>query len=108
MLVMPERETRRRQRSQRTSRSGWWPSHRSAGRHTHIPYKCTLTPSHPHCLSRELRESNAALKMEADQLRSETADIEAKERELVQQCLEQFSEWVWSVGVVSLSQAMCV
>ena len=46
--------------------------------------------------------------MEADQLRSETADIEAKERELVQQCLEQFSEWVWSVGVVSLSQALCV
>ena len=76
-----------------------------------MPYKCTLTPSHPHTpmlyLSRELRESNEALKMEADQLRKETADIEAKERELVQQCLEQFSEWLWSVGVASLSYAMC-
>ena len=41
---------------------------------------------------RELRESNIILKMEADQLRKETADIETKERELVQQCLEQFSE----------------
>ena len=40
---------------------------------------------------RELRESNLVLKMEADQLRKETADIETKERELVQQCLEQFS-----------------
>ncbi len=41
---------------------------------------------------RELRDSNAYLKSEADQLRQETADIENKERELVQACLEQFSE----------------
>ncbi len=46
---------------------------------------------------RELRDSNAALKIEADQLRKDTADIESKERELVQACLDQFSE---SLGLV--------
>lgn len=41
---------------------------------------------------RELRESNLQLQEEADVLRKETADVELKEKELVQQCLEQFSE----------------
>ena len=41
---------------------------------------------------RELRESNIHLQEEADMLRKETADIELKEKELVQQCLDQFSE----------------
>ena len=36
---------------------------------------------------RELRESNFQLRLEADRLRKETADIEQKERDLVQQCL---------------------
>ena len=40
---------------------------------------------------KELRESNLQLQEEADQLRRETADVELKEKELVQQCLEQFS-----------------
>lgn len=40
---------------------------------------------------RELRESNLQLQEEADKLRRETADVELKEKELVQQCLEQFS-----------------
>lgn len=41
---------------------------------------------------RELRESNDQLQAEASNLRKETADIEQKERELVQQCLTQFGE----------------
>ena len=41
---------------------------------------------------RELRESNDQLQEEASHLRKETADIEQKERELVQQCLTQFGE----------------
>ena len=41
---------------------------------------------------RELRESNLQLQEESDKLRKDTADIELKERELVQQCLEQFSK----------------
>ena len=41
---------------------------------------------------RELRESNIQLQDEADLLRKETAEVELKEKELVQQCLEQFSE----------------
>lgn len=43
---------------------------------------------------RELRESNLQLQEEADKLRKETADVETKEKELVQQCLEQFSKFV--------------
>lgn len=39
---------------------------------------------------RELKDSNLQLQEEADKLRKETADIESKEKELVQQCLEQF------------------
>ena len=41
---------------------------------------------------RELRESNEQLQVEASHLRKETADIEQKERELVQQCLTQFGK----------------
>lgn len=41
---------------------------------------------------KELRESNLLLQEEADKLRKDTADVELKERELVQQCLEQFSK----------------
>lgn len=41
---------------------------------------------------RELRESNLQLQEEADKLRKETVDVEIKEKELVQQCLEQFSK----------------
>lgn len=40
---------------------------------------------------RDLRESNLQLQEEADKLQRETADVELKEKELVQQCLEQFS-----------------
>lgn len=40
---------------------------------------------------RDLRESNLQLQEEADKLLRETADVELKEKELVQQCLEQFS-----------------
>ena len=36
---------------------------------------------------KELRESNFQLRLEADMLRKETADIEQKEKSLVQQCL---------------------
>lgn len=43
---------------------------------------------------KELRESNLLLQEEADKLRKDTADVELKERELVQQCLEQFSKWL--------------
>ena len=43
---------------------------------------------------RELRESNLQLQEEADKLRKETADVETKEKELVQQCLEQFSKFI--------------
>ena len=42
---------------------------------------------------RELRESNDQLQEEASHLRKETAEIEQKERDLVQQCLTQFGEW---------------
>lgn len=48
---------------------------------------------------RELKESNAYLKIEADQLRQETAEIETKERELVQTCLEQFSESTFKLAI---------
>lgn len=48
---------------------------------------------------RELRESNFQLQEEADRLRKETADVEQKEKELVQQCLEQFSEHLVGIGV---------
>lgn len=48
---------------------------------------------------KELRESNLLLQEEADKLRKDTVDVEMKERELVQQCLEQFGKlirlWVW-------------
>jgi len=42
---------------------------------------------------KELRESNIHLQAEADKLRRETAEVEQKEKELVQQCLEQFSKY---------------
>lgn len=45
---------------------------------------------------KELRESNIHLQEEADRLRKDTADVELKEKELVQQCLEQFSKWLGS------------
>ena len=41
---------------------------------------------------RELRESNLQLQAEADKLKKETAEVELKEKDLVQHCLEQFSE----------------
>ncbi len=53
----------------------------------------TATPNWVQVLTeecRELRESNIHLQEEADMLRKETTDIELKEKELVQQCLEQF------------------
>ncbi len=50
---------------------------------------------------RELRESNLQLQEEADKLRTETAAVELKEKELVQQCLEQFSESPGGVGMMS-------
>ena len=52
-------------------------------------------PAWVHALAeecRELRESNDQLQVEASHLRKETAEIEQKERELVQQCLTQFGE----------------
>ncbi len=56
----------------------------------------TLNPNWVQVLTeecRELRESNIQLQEEADMLRKETADVELKEKELVQQCLEQFSKF---------------
>lgn len=55
----------------------------------------TPNPGWVHVLTeecRELRESNIQLQDEADKLRRETVDVELKEKELVQQCLEQFSK----------------
>ena len=56
----------------------------------------TNNPAWVHALAeecRELRESNDQLHVEASYLRKETADIEQKERELVQQCLTQFGKY---------------
>ena len=41
---------------------------------------------------RELRESNVQLQAEPDQLKKATTEVEVQERELVQHCMEQFSE----------------
>ena len=49
----------------------------------------------------ELRESNLLLQSEADKLKRETAEVELKEKELVQHCLEQFSEHL--VGLMSMT-----
>ena len=54
------------------------------------------SPGWVHALAEEcheLRESNLVLKAETQQLRKETAEIEQKEKELVQNCLEQFSKY---------------
>ena len=53
------------------------------------------SPAWVHALAdecRELRESNDQLQVEASNLRKETAEIEQKERDLVQQCLTQFGK----------------
>ena len=61
----------------------------------HLNEDNSSNPDWVHVLTeecRELRQSNIQLQDEADQLRKETAEVELKEKELVQQCLEQFSE----------------
>lgn len=63
---------------------------------------------------RELRESNHQLQGEADRLKKETAEVELKEKELVQHCLEQFSECLtWThanspVMCTSVSLSVCM
>ena len=52
---------------------------------------------------RELRESNIQLQDEADKLRKETVDVELKEKELVQQCLEQFSKLIQCIPLRKFS-----